>query len=257
MRPLKVIGAGQHRTGTYSMTFALNILGVECFHPGFVLLPVDLPVDQAMDGSPRDPLYPKGLNLWIDMMKHGADNVDLQGYFDERNCFDACVDMPYAFDELLRLHPDAKFILTVRDPESWWRSYWKALWSIDYYRLILDMDGAKPDREPEFLDWLGHELRRTYGPHKFSKELALQFLKTYEDHVKASVPPSQLLVFDVKSGWGPLCDFLGVPVPDVPFPRINEFDSLSAIMDLWLANARKLLPGVDIAKEYAWPNVDG
>jgi hypothetical protein len=29
-------------------------------------------------------------------------------------------------------------------------------------------------------------------------------------------------VFDVREGWEPLCDFLGVVAPDRPFPRLNE-----------------------------------
>ena len=37
-----------------------------------------------------------------------------------------------------------------------------------------------------------------------------------------AIPASQLLVFEVKQGWGPLCDFLGVPVPDEGFPRTNH-----------------------------------
>ncbi len=40
--------------------------------------------------------------------------------------------------------------------------------------------------------------------------------------VKRTVPPERLLVFDVKEGWEPLCKFLDVPVPDEPFPRVND-----------------------------------
>ena len=44
--------------------------------------------------------------------------------------------------------------------------------------------------------------------------------------VRATVPPEQLLVFDVKEGWTPLCQFLRVPVPDVPFPNINDANEI-------------------------------
>lgn len=40
--------------------------------------------------------------------------------------------------------------------------------------------------------------------------------------VQAKVPAEQLLVYDVSQGWGPLCEFLGVPVPEGPFPHVNE-----------------------------------
>jgi len=42
------------------------------------------------------------------------------------------------------------------------------------------------------------------------------------DAVKATIPARQLLLFDVKDGWGPLCDFLGLRAPDKPFPRTNS-----------------------------------
>lgn len=34
--------------------------------------------------------------------------------------------------------------------------------------------------------------------------------------------PERLLEFRLDDGWGPLCRFLGKPVPDVPFPKVNE-----------------------------------
>jgi hypothetical protein len=50
-------------------------------------------------------------------------------------------------------------------------------------------------------------------------------IEVYENHVadvKATIPPDRLLVFDVRQGWEPLCDFLGTPIPDEPFPESNE-----------------------------------
>ena len=47
----------------------------------------------------------------------------------------------------------------------------------------------------------------------------------YEEHieeVKRVVPKERLLVFNVKEGWEPLCNRLGLPVPDVPFPHVNS-----------------------------------
>ena len=50
-----------------------------------------------------------------------------------------------------------------------------------------------------------------------------QFLKqSIVACTQASVPADRLLIFDVKQGWAPLCEFLGRPVPAVPFPRGNE-----------------------------------
>jgi hypothetical protein len=65
----------------------------------------------------------------------------------------------------------------------------------------------------------------------------------YERHVtdvRATVPADRLLVFDVAQGWEPLCAFLGVPVPDEPFPHVND----AAAFRRWQATgmARRLLP---------------
>lgn len=41
-------------------------------------------------------------------------------------------------------------------------------------------------------------------------------------HVQAIVPPENLLLWGPQDGWDPLCKFLGVPVPEIPLPYINE-----------------------------------
>jgi len=40
--------------------------------------------------------------------------------------------------------------------------------------------------------------------------------------VRSAIPADQLLVFEVKDGWAPLCEFLEKPVPSEPFPRTND-----------------------------------
>jgi hypothetical protein len=44
----------------------------------------------------------------------------------------------------------------------------------------------------------------------------------HQSAVQAAIPADRLLVYQVKDGWGPLCAFLGVPVPAVAFPRTND-----------------------------------
>jgi hypothetical protein len=47
----------------------------------------------------------------------------------------------------------------------------------------------------------------------------------FVDHieaVKTHVPVDQLLIFEVKEGWQPLCQFLGCQVPDAEFPNLND-----------------------------------
>ena len=44
----------------------------------------------------------------------------------------------------------------------------------------------------------------------------------HSESVRSVIPADQLLVYEVREGWEPLCDFLQVPVPDEPFPRTNR-----------------------------------
>ena len=51
---------------------------------------------------------------------------------------------------------------------------------------------------------------------------AMKVFERHNEEVQRRVPPERLLVFDVREGWAPLCEFLGVEVPEEPFPRLNE-----------------------------------
>lgn len=51
------------------------------------------------------------------------------------------------------------------------------------------------------------------------RKACMDVYNKHVDEVKKTVPASQLLLFDVKEGWGPLCKFLDKPVPSTPFPN--------------------------------------
>ena len=64
--------------------------------------------------------------------------------------------------------------------------------------------------------------------------LIFQFLNLKKERV----PEKQLLVFNVKDGWAPLCQFLGLPIPDAPFPRVNINSGKDGYMDnFWNSSA--------------------
>ena len=50
----------------------------------------------------------------------------------------------------------------------------------------------------------------------------MRFFNEWNAQVKAEISADRLLVFEVKEGWGPLCQFLGVPEPEEPFPNVND-----------------------------------
>ena len=65
------------------------------------------------------------------------------------------------------------------------------------------------------------------------KSESVKFYNNWVNYVKKVVPPNRLLVFEAKQGWEPLCKFLDLPIPEGPFPRINDTPAL-----LW--NFKKL-----------------
>jgi hypothetical protein len=65
-------------------------------------------------------------------------------------------------------------------------------------------------------DLMAEYWRDRYG------DISLKMHSAHNRRMKELVLKEKLLVYDVKEGWGPLCDFLDVLVPDVPFPRVND-----------------------------------
>jgi hypothetical protein len=51
---------------------------------------------------------------------------------------------------------------------------------------------------------------------------AIEVFERHNAEVRQRVPADRLLVYDVKSGWEPLCEFLGVEESDEPFPHTND-----------------------------------
>ena len=66
------------------------------------------------------------------------------------------------------------------------------------------------------------QLYAWYGGDMHDRGFMTDFFRRHTEAVIAGVPPDRLLVFNVAEGWGPLCAFLGVPVPDTPYPRENS-----------------------------------
>ncbi len=195
---LKVIGAGLGRTGTNSLRLALNILDIgPCHHMEEVIMnmPVQVPLWQAAVDGHAD---------WAAIFK---------GYA-------SAVDWPTAafYNELSKVYPDAKFILTVRSPESWVASFAGTI-----YKLVED----SAETPPHMQAWLkmGKAVLNKSGIASGLDETRLtKVFMAHNDAVKASIPASRLLVYEVKDGWEPLCKFVGLPVPADAYPKTNGRD---------------------------------
>ncbi|KAF2809717.1 uncharacterized protein BDZ99DRAFT_339877, partial [Mytilinidion resinicola] len=182
--PLRVLVLGQSRTGTSSMRAALKILGHdEVFH--FMHLfenPLQTPQWERAFQAKFEPDTSPPFTK--------SDWDALLGHCS------ALTDTPcHIFaEELVTTYPDAKVILTLRD---------NAVWLSGYLDIM-------------------HRCMVRYTSLGRIPEEGRQYYEKRNEAVHRLVPPSNLLVFNVKQGWDPLCQLLEVDVPDVPFPRLFE-----------------------------------
>lgn len=191
---LKLIGAGFGRTGTDSMRTALEILGFgPCHH---------------MRALIEDPAHSADWRRCVE-----ADDMDwdllLGGYR-------ACVDWPSAryWPALTARFPEAKVLLTWRTPDSWYASMENTI--IPSVAGMLERGETSPG---------SLTLLQALDGRPWEKE---SFIAAYEENVakvKATIPAERLLIYTLGDGWAPLCAFLGVPVPDQPFPRTNDAEA--------------------------------
>lgn len=199
---LKVIGAGFGRTGTTSLKAALEDLGfVRCYHMQELLK------------------RPAHAHLWERAAR--GESVDWHRIFAD---YQATVDWPACsfYQELMRVYPDAKVLLSVRDPDRWYTSVRETIYRLPTSLLMRILQLLLPHvrsmyRMIDTLVWQG-----TLHGRLEERDYAIEIFKRHNEAVKAHVPPERLLVYDVNEGWGPLCAFLEVPVPDRPFPHLND-----------------------------------
>ena len=122
----------------------------------------------------------------------------------------------------MEYYPKAKVILSVRDPEGWFDSVNSTIMSPD----VNDWLRGSPFKEFfELCVW------KDFEKHILDKNFMVDYFRGRIKAIKAEVSPERLLVFDVKEGWGPLCKFLNVNVPDEEFPRVNSREETRRILD--------------------------
>lgn len=207
---MRVIGAGFGRTGTTSLKAALEELG---FGPSYSLTEVFE--------------NPEHVRFWEDARR--GKKVDWEGFF---TGYEVGVDWPVCafYEEFMEAFPDAPVILTVRDPERWYESLRSTIYQIRKLttgplpvRAAFAFAGlfapgvTGTARLADNLVW-----EDTFDGRFEDRAYAMGVFEHHNQVVRHRVSPERLLVFDVREGWAPLCDFLGVKAPDKPFPHLNE-----------------------------------
>ena len=204
---LKVIGAGFGRTGTLSLKNALEQLGfVKCYH----MLEVGENTDHDL--------------LWRALQR--GEQVDLKLLFEG---YQASVDWPSCnyWEEQLAQFPDARVILSERDPQKWYDSVMNTIYPTSAaYKNATDPEGKRRAAMAFEVIWDG-----VFNGRIEERDYAIDVYLAHNQHVKDSLPADKLLVFEASQGWAPLCEFLEVPVPEEAYPRINttaEFQAMVA-----------------------------
>ncbi len=232
--PLEIIGAGFGRTGTMSTYTALNQLGYPCYHMIEVL---------------QNKANASHLDFWrkVAHAPPGA-QADWEQVFAH---YRACVDNPACcvWRELLEAYPNAKVLLTLhpKGPGAWYDStidtiyFTENVWQFKVLEFFTPF-GRKFGDMSRRLIW-GRVLRGVMN----DRDAAIARYNQYVEEVKAAVPPDRLLVFSVEQGWEPLCAFLGVPVPDTPFPNVNDRADVKKIIAGITNGAYTILGGLGAA----------
>ena len=255
---LLVIGAGYGRTGTSSLQEALSILGYgPVYHMREVFRNdghvhkwnnkvVKFKLENNNNGD-KDVLIPK--ETWDDIFR---------GY-------NSTMDFPAVtyWEDLYKVYPTAKIILSIRDDEyKWYQSVlqtiappnllWRILYKLtglyDYdfsymtyhtvWKAIYDSSGCSGGDED---DNSTNDNTTTFNIDmvRTHPEVMMKGYKNHNQNVISKVPSHNLLVFNVKDGWKPLCDFLNCDIPkkkaqgednketmvemvEMEFPHIND-----------------------------------
>jgi hypothetical protein len=211
---MQVIGAGLPRTGTLTQKLALELLGfAPCYHWVDVIANLDRVAqwERALDGE----------GPWEEIFADCQATVDWPGGF--------------FYAELVEAYPQAKVVLSVRDPQRWEASFRETIWDMCFGdTLVRHLSAARAKIDPRWerylrlidrMFWIDRGTFAADGGEQ--PENLIAAMHRHEDAVKALVPAERLLVWDVTEGWEPLCEFLEVAVPDQPLPHANDRDTFS------------------------------
>jgi hypothetical protein len=203
---LKVVGAGLGRTGTTSLKTALEqLLGGQCYH----MLEVGKYGDEH--AAQWSSAYAGAMPDWHTMF---ADYV-------------AAVDWPEAgmWQPISEAFPDALILLSVRDPDAWWKSASSTIFKV--------MDDAYfgPAAQDNVWTQMMNRMMAAFTTDWRDPDAAKAAYLQHNQSVRDTAPPARLLEWSPGDGWEPICERLCLPVPDAPFPHTNTTAEFQAIFE--------------------------
>lgn len=201
---LKVIGSGFGRTGTMTMKQALGTLGFGPTHH----------MTEVM-------AHPEQLAHWKAIF--AGEDVDWAEVYEG---YGSQVDWPGAayWHQAAIAFPEAKVIHTERPEEDWWASFDE---TIGKFFALMDTLPLPPHLQNIFEVTKAGLIEKTFTDFT-DRASAISAYRANNAKVREIIPAERLLVFNVADGWDPLCRFLDVPVPDMPFPRTHARDEFWA-----------------------------
>ena len=216
---MKVLGAGLSKTGTWTLKVALDMLGLPCYHFGDVVVN-----------------YEKGdTDMWNDYMEKKSE----MNWHKLYEGYEAATDVPsnLHFREIKSAFPDLKVILSTRDPDKWYAS------------LADTVEKHNTNVVPAMFLPSFNGFQRAFNNSlriaqvgELTRENAIAWMERHNAEVKKAIPPDRLLVYNVKEGWAPLCEFLGLPVPGEEFPWVNKdfADGEKLLQNTFIRDVKKM-----------------
>ena len=137
-------------------------------------------------------------------------------------------------DRLMVEYPDAKFILTIRDADSWYKSVKNTIWQLEHKAKAKDTPADLPEdiknqREMTrtiVLDGAFDDLDRF-----LDEERIKGIYNAHNEWVKKNIPSDRLLIMELGEGWERMCKFLDKPVPSEPYPRVNSTGEFKQMLE--------------------------
>jgi len=186
---MKVIGAGLGRTGTYSLKLALErLLDGPCYHMAEVF---ERPGDVA---------------VWHRAAR--GESVDWRALFEG---YKAGVDWPLCSFavELADVYPDALVLVSIRDFESWWKSASSTIFP------------SSQQAEGEWREMVEALFSNRFTLELDNKQACREAFERHYAQISETIPAPRILEWHPGDGWRPICEALGVPVPNEKFPHRN------------------------------------